>query len=123
VTTTEGRERLTSALLSELRQSVRGVISVTLVSSDGLPIDTTLSDGKSAKLGAMVAALLSLSKRAAVELEKGGYKELLINGERGYILIVDAGQNAVLAVSTTAQVNLGLLFLRCKEAGRKLRLE
>ena len=68
----------------------------------------------------MTAALLSLAERAVHEMAKGDFDYLLVKGSDGYLLVLAAGMNAVLTVSTTIDVRLGLLFLDCKRTGEKI---
>ena len=55
----------------------------------------------------MTAALLSLSERAIIEVEKGAFGHLYIKGSNGYLLAMQAGPNAILIVSTTKEVGSG----------------
>ena len=70
----------------------------------------------------MSAALLSLGDRTAKELARGGLEQVLIKGDRGYILMTHAGEDAVLTVLTVLtvlakpQAKLGLIFLDVKRA-------
>jgi len=67
-------------------------------------------------VGAMSAALLSLGDRTAKELARGGLEQVLIKGDRGYILMTHAGEDAVLTVLAKPQAKLGLIFLDVKRA-------
>jgi hypothetical protein len=68
----------------------------------------------------MTAALLSLSERAIIEMGKGDFDQLYIKGSEGYLLVMQAGQNAVLTVSTTKDVRLGLILLDCRRTCEKI---
>jgi hypothetical protein len=68
----------------------------------------------------MTAALLSLAERAALELNKGEFEQVYVKGSSGYLLVLSAGQNAVLTVSTTKDVRLGLIFLDCRRTCEKI---
>ena len=68
----------------------------------------------------MTAALLSLSERAIIEMSKGDFDQLYIKGSSGYLLILQAGPNAVLTVSTTSEVRLGLILLDCRRTCEKI---
>jgi predicted regulator of Ras-like GTPase activity (Roadblock/LC7/MglB family) len=67
----------------------------------------------------MVAALLSLSERAVMEMKIGEFTQLFIQGIDGYLLVFEADPG-VLAVSTTADAKLGLIFLECEKASREI---
>lgn len=72
------------------------------------------------RIFAMTAALHSLAERAVHEMEKGDYEQLYVKGSNGYLLVLAAGPNAVLTVSTTSDVRLGLIFLDCKRTTEKI---
>ncbi|MEJ2251933.1 MAG: hypothetical protein P8Y97_20020 [Candidatus Lokiarchaeota archaeon] len=44
----------------------------------------------------------------------------MVKGSDGYLLVLAAGPNAVLTVSTTKDVRLGLIFLDCKRTCEKI---
>ena len=68
----------------------------------------------------MTAALLSLAERAVHEMGKGEFLQVFVKGTDGYLLALAAGPNAVLTVSTTKDVRLGLIFLDCKRTCDKI---
>ena len=92
-----------------------------IVSDEGLPIASMLPQGVDAKrMAAMTATLLSLSKKQIVEMQKGDFDLLYIKGIEGYLLIMQAGPRAVLLVSTTKDVRLGLILLECRRICEKI---
>ena len=98
-------------ILKKLLSAIPEVKAAMIVSTEGLPIVSALPQGINAtKMAAMTAALLSLAERSVIEMEKGEFEQLYIRGNEGYLLILQAGPNAVLTVSTTKNVRLGLLF-------------
>lgn len=96
-------------------------INLALISSmEGLPILSVMPPSfDETRFSAMVAALLSLSVRSVMDMEIGGFKQLYIKGNDGYLLIFDS-KLAVLAVSTTERAKLGLLFLECERASHEI---
>ena len=72
------------------------------------------------RFAAMTAAMLSLGERVATELNKGLLKKIFVEGDHGYIISMQAGENAVLTVSATAETKLGLLFLDMERASGKI---
>ena len=59
----------------------------------------------------MSAALLSLAEKSFIEMKKGEFDQLYVKGTEGYLLVLQAGPNAVLIVSTTKDIRLGKIFL------------
>ncbi|MFX1258986.1 MAG: roadblock/LC7 domain-containing protein [Promethearchaeota archaeon] len=91
------------------------------MSVEGLPIASALPQGvDETRIAAMTAAILSLGERAALEMNKGDLEQIYVKGSDGYMLVLSAGPNAVLTVSTTKDVRLGLIFLDCKRTCDKI---
>jgi predicted regulator of Ras-like GTPase activity (Roadblock/LC7/MglB family) len=72
------------------------------------------------RIGAMSAALLSLGDRATRELVRGNLERVLLQGERGYVIMSAAGEEAVLTVLARPNAKLGLIFLDIKRAAGSL---
>lgn len=63
------------------------------------------------RLGAMGAAMLSVGDRTAAELGRGTLEQVLIKGNKGYVLMTGAGGEAVVSLLATPNANLGLIYL------------
>ena len=101
--------------MDKLLGAIPEVTSALIVSTEGLPIAYALpQDIDETKMAAMISALHSLSERATIEMGKGDFDQLYIKGSEGYLLVMQAGPNAVMAVSTTKDVRLGLILLDCR---------
>jgi len=108
-------------ILKRLLGAIPEVKSAAIVSAEGLPIASALPQGiDETRIAAMTAALLSLSERAIIEMAKGDFDQLYIKGSNGYLLVMQAGPNAVLTVSTTKEVRLGLILLDCRRTCEKI---
>ena len=108
-------------LLKKLLGAIPEVKAAAIVSAEGLPIASALPQGvDETRIAAMTAALLSLSERAIIEMNKGDFDQLYVKGSTGYLLILQAGPNAVLTVSTTQDVRLGLILLDCRRTCEKI---
>ncbi|MHA2038821.1 MAG: roadblock/LC7 domain-containing protein [Candidatus Hodarchaeales archaeon] len=115
--TTENLDEILKKLLAAMPE----VRAAAIVSAEGLPIASALPQGvDETRIAAMTAALLSLAERSVIEMEKGEFSELYVKGTDGYLLVMEAGPNAVLTVSTTKDVRLGLIFLDCKRTCEKI---
>ncbi|MCG3215321.1 MAG: roadblock/LC7 domain-containing protein [Candidatus Heimdallarchaeota archaeon] len=107
--------------MNELRFKSIGIVDVAIVSLEGLPIvSLVLERIEETRFAAMTAAMLSLGERVAVELKKGLLKKIFVEGEEGYIVTMQAGDDAVLTVSATSDTKLGLLFLDMERAANKV---
>jgi len=108
-------------ILKKLLAAIPEVKAAAIVSVEGLPIASALPQGiDETRIAAMTAALLSLAERAIQEMRKGDFEQVYVKGTDGYLLVLAAGQNAVLTVSTTKDVRLGLIFLDCKRTCEKI---
>jgi predicted regulator of Ras-like GTPase activity (Roadblock/LC7/MglB family) len=108
-------------LLKKLLAAIPEVKSAAIVSAEGLPIASALPrDVDETRIAAMTAALLSLSERAIIEMQKGDFDQLYIRGSDGYLLVLQAGPNAVLTVSADKDVRLGLILLDCRRTCEKI---
>jgi len=117
----ERKKRKNGFGLNELRGAFPEVTSAAIVSAEGLPIASALPIGvDETKIAAMTAASLSLSEMAIMEMGKGEFDHLYIKGSEGYLIIMQAGQNAVLMVSTTKDARLGLILLDCRRTCEKI---
>ena len=118
---TETRGDTLEGVLNELQGSIPEIEACAIVSVEGLPIVSALpTDVDEAKVAAMTAAMLTLGEKAAIELGKGVLEQVNVKGVDGWLLVVSAGLNACLTVSTTANAKLGLIFLDMKRAADKI---
>ena len=107
--------------INELRFRSIGIVDVAVVSLEGLPlVSLVLERVEETRFAAMTAAMLSLGERVSTELNKGLLKKIFVEGEHGYIISMQAGENAVLTVSATMDTKLGLLFLDMQRATEKI---
>ena len=98
-------------ILNDFERNVPHVQATAVVSTDGLVIASRLpTDVEEDRIGAMGAAILSISTRSGGELERGEMVRVLIEGTEGYILIRSVGEYAILVALVEKDVRLGLLF-------------
>ena len=115
------RADMLTSILAELNGSSADIEASAVVSTDGLMMAALLPGNMDEdRVGAMSAALLSLGDRTAKELARGGLEQVLIKGDKGYILMTHAGEDAVLTVLAKPQAKLGLIFLDVKRAAESV---
>lgn len=108
-------------ILKSLLSSIPDIKSAGIVSVEGLPIASIINNGiNETKIAAMTAAHLSLAERSIMEMKNGEFDQLWIEGSDGQMVILKAGENAVLMVSATNSVSVGLIILDCKRACKKI---
>lgn len=98
--------------LRDLQVSSPAVEAAAIVSVDGLSMASSLPGGiEEDRVAAMSAAMLSLGERIATELGRGKLEQVFIKGEKGYVLLMAVGEEAVLTVMARQDAKLGLVFL------------
>ncbi len=97
------------------------VQAAALVSLDGFIIASALPRGmQEDRVGAMSAAILGLGERAAVELGRGSLSQVFIEGADGYVLLLSAGDRAVLTVLASKDAKLGLVLYDMKATASRI---
>jgi hypothetical protein len=108
-------------LLRQAQGSVPGLEASALVSMDGLIIVSSLpAEIEEDRVAAMTAAMLGLGERTADELGRGMLDQIYIKGPNGYVLIMAAGDNAVLTAIAGPEAKLGLLLVYLKKVIRQI---
>ncbi|MBE0475782.1 MAG: roadblock/LC7 domain-containing protein [Coriobacteriia bacterium] len=97
------------------------VQAAALVSMDGFTMAAALPPAmQEDRVGAMAAAILGLGERAATELGRGRLSQVFIEGDDGYVLLMSAGERAVLTVLASAESRLGLIIYDMRNAARSV---
>ena len=113
-------EKLTE-MLKDLSGTSPDIEASAIVSTDGLIIASALpKDVEEDRVAAMSAAMLSLGERTSKELMKGSLEEVFVKGQNGYILLMGAGEEAVLTALARKDAKLGLVFLDMKRASQEI---
>ncbi len=108
-------------LLKELEATTPDVEASAVVSIDGLIIASALpQDVEEDRVAAMSAAMLSLGERTSQELKRGSLEQVFVKGVSGYILMMGAGQEAVLTALARKDAKLGLVFLDMKRTADEI---
>ena len=116
------------AQASMLTEIVQKFVSATpdlqgaaLVTPDGLSLTSVLPGNMDEeRTAAMSAAMLSLGERIGQELSRGNVERIVIEGEKGYSVMVYCGEDAVLLVLAAKEAKQGLLFLEIKRIVKDL---
>ena len=97
--------------LRELQASSPDIEASAVVSVDGLSIASALPQGvEEDRVSAMSAAMLSLGERIATELGRGSLEQVYVKGQKGYVVLMSVGEEAVLTALAREQAKLGLIF-------------
>jgi predicted regulator of Ras-like GTPase activity (Roadblock/LC7/MglB family) len=118
---TKSRTQLMVDRLRELQASSPDIEASAIVSVDGLSIASALPQGvEEDRVSAMSAAMLSLGERIANELGRGSLEQVYIKGEKGFVVLMSVGEEAVLTALAREQAKLGLIFLDMRRATEDL---
>ncbi len=103
--------------LRDLRGILPDVQASAVVSTDGLIVASDLPNGvEDDRVSAMSAAMLSLGDRIAAELGRGLLDQVYIHGKEGYVVLMSAGEDAVLTVLARKEAKLGLILYDVRKA-------
>jgi predicted regulator of Ras-like GTPase activity (Roadblock/LC7/MglB family) len=115
------REQRLVRTLDRLMEENQEVEAAALVSLDGFTMASALPEGmQEDRVGAMSAAILGLGERAATELGRGHLSQVFIEGENGYVMLIAAGDRAVLTCLAGTQAKLGLVLYDMREAADEI---
>ncbi len=112
----------------QMQQVLRTLVSTTpdvegaaMVTLDGLPLSSALPTGvDDDRVSAMAAAVLSLGERTANELRRGTLEQVYVKGSDGYVILMQAGPEAVLQAIVGPAGKLGMVLLDMKRAAQEL---
>jgi uncharacterized protein len=104
-------EKIEKVLL-DFKNFTPDVEGVVLVDMNGLPITSVLNnDSDDSHVSAMAAAMLGMGERIVGELSKGSLTRVLVQGEKGCVIFIGAGDEAMLTVLTNESAKLGIIFV------------
>lgn len=108
------------AELHRLRARVPLLAGALAASTDGLVLAHDTPGVEAEGLAALTAAALGISIRMTDATGRGGFRELLVRGETGYIATYAAGSSAVLTLLAEDRINVGRLHLEGRRAGTRI---
>ncbi|MBD3404926.1 MAG: hypothetical protein GF411_02180 [Candidatus Lokiarchaeota archaeon] len=122
------KTELLNELLEDLSKASQGNVQASLIisRSQGLTICAHFPGNGDGELpGEDVIAGRSTQIHMATnkvfnQLKRGNLFRILVEGDSGYVIICDAGDEALLAVLTNKKVNLGYLFFMMSRVSRRI---
>lgn len=107
--------------LHAMRAAAPDIEASAIVSVDGLIMASALQQGaEEDRVSAMSAAMLSLGERISSELGRGALDQVYIKGDKGFIVLISVGDEAVLTALARQDGKLGLVFLEMRRAAEDL---
>ncbi len=108
-------------LLNQLKSSNPDIEAASIVTTDGLPIASSLPPGVNEdRVAAMTAAILALAEKAVNELKRGEFQEVYIRGSNGLLLVINAGLEALLTIVARKNAKLGLVLLDARRIAKRV---
>ncbi|MFE1954832.1 MULTISPECIES: roadblock/LC7 domain-containing protein [Streptomyces] len=108
------------AEIHRLRVQVPQVTGALAASVDGLVLAHDTPGVEAEGVAALTAAALGVALRLSDATGQGGFRELLVRGEGGYVATYAAGESAVLTLLAGDRVNVGRLHLEGRRAGARI---
>jgi len=121
-------ERL-NELLDDLCRASQGNVEASLIvsKSQGLTICSHYPDGEPGEgvpeedvIAGRSTQIDMSTRKVFSQLKRGELVRMLVEGERGYVIICNAGEDALLCVLTNKKVNLGYLFFMMTRIAQKI---
>ncbi|WP_374207580.1 roadblock/LC7 domain-containing protein [Streptomyces sp. XM4193] len=106
--------------LRQLRARVPHLTGSLAASADGLVLAADTEGVEAEGTAALTAAALGVALRLADVTGSGGFRELVLRGETGYVATYAAGPSAVLTVLAEPRANVGRLHLEARRAGVRI---
>lgn len=86
-----------------------------LVTPEGLPLAGSLPAGlEESRAAAMGAAVVAIGDRIGEELQRGAVRHILLEGDRGYSILMLCGKEALFLVLASAEVKQGILMIELR---------
>lgn len=110
-------------ILQNFVSTTADIQGAAIVTPDGLPLAANLPNVMDEeRVSAMSAAMLSLGDRIGVELARGAIERIFIEGNEGFSILTNCGEDAVFLVLANKAAKQGVLMLEIKRAVSELKL-
>jgi len=109
--------------LAEAMSQSADVQGAAVVGTDGIIYAAILPEHglDETMVGAISAAIYGLGKRSVTQLKRGNFKQILIQGHDGYIIVTGLNTDTVLVSLTRSSVNLGMAFSEIRDMTTQLK--
>ena len=108
-------------LLKKLRNINSDIIGSALFTTNGVLIRGGFAQNiNKALIGEISSIIQTNAEKSVEELSLGQLQRILIQGEKGTIILSNAGENAIISVIVKPHANLGMAFLTIQGLTRKI---
>ena len=117
----QSRSQALNETLDRILNNSFDILGVLIVSKEGLVMASRLPAGLSdSRFGALSASMLKLGMRSIMQLEQGHFSQLLVQGTKGTIIVMNAGSQATFVALAQRNANLGMMFLEAREGAERV---
>jgi predicted regulator of Ras-like GTPase activity (Roadblock/LC7/MglB family) len=110
-------------ILTELIGTSADIEASWVVSAEGVTIAALLPAGLDEdRAGAMCAGTLDFAERTVQHLAIGTLEQVAVKGDKGYVLMANAGKKARLGVLAKSNSDLDTVFSNVERAAEKIRI-
>lgn len=114
--------RVTATLRSLISHNDCGMVAAAVMSTDGFIIGSALRDNTNQDVfAAMNASLLVLAQRSSREIAIGELRQVMVLGTEGVMHLTCIGNDAVLAIATDVNANIGSVVLQTRRVSVRLQ--
>jgi predicted regulator of Ras-like GTPase activity (Roadblock/LC7/MglB family) len=108
-------------VLKDLEATAGDIEGSAVVRTDGLIVAFAMPRSTDESLvAAMSAALLNIGTRTVKELARGDLDKVIVSGNKGDVVLLGTGRDAILSATTKPGANLGLVLVEMKKTSNKL---
>lgn len=97
-----------------IKANVAGVQGTLVATSDGFLVAHDVPDVNLTDVAALIAASRALAIRGITVTGRGQFRETLTRGTDGYLAVYAAGDNAIVAVIGSTELNVAMLHFRVR---------
>lgn len=103
-------------VLDNIHTAVPELGGVMIASQDGLPICHDFPEADAERIAAMAASSISLGRRISERSGIGDLAEVVLRGNRGYLVVYETGEETILVMQGPLDSNLGLMRIEARLA-------
>ncbi|MEW5958198.1 MAG: roadblock/LC7 domain-containing protein [Chloroflexota bacterium] len=112
--------QLLEEILDELVTHAPDILSVLVVSDDGLNVASGIPHDDDDSLALIASDLMDMAEDFCNRLEQGRLNRILLEGDHRTTIVVNAGTRTILATLVPADAKLGLVTLAMRRAADQI---
>ena len=115
------KSEVLQAILNNVIEGSSDIKGVVVVDNDGLVLGSALGENQNSQtIAAITADLIIYAGRSSRKLGQGAVNQTFIQAEKGNLIALRAGLHAAFVALTPSGANLGLTFVKCREAANQI---